>query len=368
MSNKLSIAKRILQELKSDKRTLGLLVVAPIILLLLINVLFDSQYQEYNLGVYNETSIKLDIANANISEFSNPNNLEIKVKDHELDYGLIIKKNKLDLTNFINIDNFSTNTKQVLEKIPDSELKKVLNSSTQYIPDITFIQNGNNPLFDSYIKSDILNNINFDQLTTTKDVHYQFSSNDQIMLLIMEFICFFFAFITVGISFLNERHNRTLQRMLCIGTSRLDIIFGYLIGYGFVGIVQTLIIELMMLHILDISFSIYVIYSVLFNIFFTFFGISLGMFISSFAKTEFQIMQFIPLIIVPQLIFSAILPYDGLYNIISKILPLTYAYKAQENILLKNNPNIITSIIIIIIYITIFLIFTLIKLGKDKEL
>lgn len=103
------------------------------------------------------------------------------------------------------------------------------------------------------------------------------------------------------------------------------------------------------------------------NITLAFVALSLGLFISTFAKSEFQMIQFIPLIIVPQLLFSGIIPLENMHKllqIISYLMPLKFGADNLSRIMLKGQSIEIIPNIIILIFIFIFLMILNITLLK----
>jgi len=160
-----------------------------------------------------------------------------------------------------------------------------------------------------------------------------FSIPDKIMLdnaapAILATLIIFFGFLITGISFLRERTQGTLERMLVSPISRMDIVAGYLLGLLLFALLQTLIMFFYMVYVLDINYRGDLWQILVFQILVGIVAVCMGTFFSAFARNEFQMIQFIPLIIVPQIFLSGLfiqtsqLPY--VLEWISKFLPLTY--------------------------------------------
>ena len=148
----------------------------------------------------------------------------------------------------------------------------------------------------------------------------------------------FFTFILTGVSFLRERAQGTLERLLTTPVSRADILVGYLLGFLLFASLQSLVILLFTIFALQIEYQgalwqIFVLLMVL-----TVVAVSLGIFISTFARNEFQVVQFIPIVLSPQIFLSGvILPVEelpGYFQAVSKVLPLTYAVEGLREIML----------------------------------
>ncbi len=149
----------------------------------------------------------------------------------------------------------------------------------------------------------------------------------------------FFTFILTGVSFLRERSQGTLERLQTTTVSRFDIMVGYMLGFLVFAAIQTAVILLFTVYALQVDYrgSLWEIATILFLVVIV--AVSLGIFISSFARNEFQVVQFIPIILAPQIFLSGvIIPVEAMPRVFewfSTILPLTYAVDGLHNIMLN---------------------------------
>jgi ABC-2 type transport system permease protein len=138
----------------------------------------------------------------------------------------------------------------------------------------------------------------------------------------------FFGFILTGISFLRERTQGTLERLMASPVSKLDIVAGYLLGFLLFALIQTMILFFYNTYVFDVSFSGALWQILVFLILIGIGAVCLGIFFSVLARNEFQIMQFIPLIILPQIVLCGLfVPVSQMPNYLqwlAKALPLTY--------------------------------------------
>src|SRR4030042_53161 len=145
---------------------------------------------------------------------------------------------------------------------------------------------------------------------------------------ILATLILFFGFLITGISFLRERTQGTLERMMVSPMSRMDIVAGYLLGLLLFALIQTLIMFFYMVYVLDINYRGDLWHILVFQVLMGINAVCMGTFFSAFARNEFQMIQFIPLIIVPQIFLSGLfIPVRQLPVVlewISKFLPLTY--------------------------------------------
>jgi len=166
----------------------------------------------------------------------------------------------------------------------------------------------------------------------------------------------FFVFVLTGISFLRERSQGTLERLLSTAVSRSDLLIGYLAGFLIFALVQSIIILMYTLFIVDVDYAgkIWDIIAILLIV--TIASVSMGIFISTFAKNELQVVQFIPLLIAPQIFLSGmILPTSQLpkyFQVVSGALPLTYVNRALRDIILRGASltDVSTEITVLILF------------------
>ena len=149
----------------------------------------------------------------------------------------------------------------------------------------------------------------------------------------------FFTFLLTGVSFLRERSQGTLERLKITPVSRADLLVGYLLGFLLFAMLQSVVILAYTVLVLPVSYQgeIWQVFVVL--VLLTIVAVSLGILVSTFAKNEFQVVQFIPLVIVPQIFLTGVVvPVEGmpwLLENISKVLPLTYAVDMLIGIMLE---------------------------------
>ena len=152
-------------------------------------------------------------------------------------------------------------------------------------------------------------------------------------------LALFFSFLLTGISFLRERSQGTMERLMASPVSRLDIVIGYLLGFFVFALTQTLIIVLFTIYVLDVNYFGDLWQIFIFQIVVIVVAVNLGIFTSTFARNEFQMVQFIPLIIVPQVFLCGVIwPVEQMPDYLqwlSKILPLTYAVDGLRDIMLE---------------------------------
>jgi len=162
---------------------------------------------------------------------------------------------------------------------------------------------------------------------------------DYISPALLAMLALFFGFLLTGISFLRERSQGTLERLMASPVTRADIVLGYLLGFFLFALLQSLIIVLFTVYALNIHYTGDLWQIFVFQVVVLVGAVNLGIFISAFAKNEFQMVQFIPLIILPQAFLCGLLWPVEQMNIalqwIAKFLPLTYAVNGLRGIMVQ---------------------------------
>jgi len=166
-----------------------------------------------------------------------------------------------------------------------------------------------------------------------KDIPVLFDHIGLIMLGIFPFVI---MFLITSIAMLRERTNGTLERLLTTPMGKLDLLFGYGIAFGVAAAIQASVAAGVAYWLLDLDtagspglvIAIAIANAVL--------GVALGLFCSAFARTEFQAVQFMPVVVVTQILLCGLFvardQMAGWLQAISRALPMTYAVEALQEV------------------------------------
>ena len=145
---------------------------------------------------------------------------------------------------------------------------------------------------------------------------------------------FVLMFVVTSITMLRERTTGTLERLMTLPLSKLDLLAGYALAFGLVAAVQALITAVVAFGLLGLEVAGSVVVVVLLAVCNALLGMSLGLFASAFAQSEFQAVQFMPAFVLPQFLLCGLLvPRDrmaALLEWVSYVLPLTWAYDGLQ--------------------------------------
>ncbi len=143
-------------------------------------------------------------------------------------------------------------------------------------------------------------------------------------------------FLITSIAMLRERSSGTLERLMSLPIAKLDLLLGYALAFALLATLQGAITGVVGFWLLDVKADGPAWAVVLLAIANALLGMALGLFLSAFASTEFQAVQFMPAFLFPQILLAGLLiPRDRMpdaLEVISDALPITYAYDALAKI------------------------------------
>jgi ABC-2 type transport system permease protein len=319
-----AITRRLLQQFRHDRRTLALLFVAPLVILGLLGYLIRGGTSAPDVGIANQDQGPVGATIASALEKSskihtvtiNPADGDGKLKDGSLIAYIVFPANFSQLAQQgtiapeMHLEGSQPGLQApVLQALQDA-LTSVAASAVRFQPRVTYLYGGPD----------------LDQL-------------DYFGAAFIGLILFFLVFVVTIVSFLRERSQGTLERLMASPLRRGEIVVGYMIGFTILALVQAVEVLLFSLYVLKVHNQGNVLLIFGFEVLMALSAVNLGIFLSMFARTEFQAVQFIPLVIVPQVLLSGILfpvstePQPLQY--VSDVLPLTYAVNGLRDVMLK---------------------------------
>ena len=153
------------------------------------------------------------------------------------------------------------------------------------------------------------------------------------------FFAFFFVFLLTSVSFLRERSQGTIERLFASPVNNAEIVIGYFLGFLVFALIQSLIVLLFTIYVLNVHFLGNIGFVFLIELIMVVGAVNLGIFLSAFARNELQVVQFMPLVIIPQALLSGFIwPIKSMPPVLqwlSYAVPLTYANTALRDIMIK---------------------------------
>ncbi len=338
----LTVAERVISQIFRDKRTIAMMFLAPLFVLFLLSTILGSSSDDVTIGTVDLPVTFQDTlkTKTDIRTFSSKAAGITAMKDRQIDALITFQKNQPKL--LIEGGDISKNAaalQLIQETLITIQGKQALTANTKLSATVQQLQQ----------QLTQLTNQTFDtpqpaSPTLTKpDIQFLYGNPDaelfdQIAPALMGFFIFLFVFIIAGVSFLRERSSGTLERTLATPLKRSSIVFGYFVGFFLFVTIQTILIQLFIVNVLDVTQQGNYFLLLFVNLLTASVALSLGLLLSSFSRTEFQLIQFIPLAIVPQIFFSGLFDLGDApvwVEIINRLMPLTYAAHALQNIMTR---------------------------------
>lgn len=148
-------------------------------------------------------------------------------------------------------------------------------------------------------------------------------------------------FIITSIATLRERSAGTLDRLMTYPMSKLDFILGYALAFAIVALVQAIIATSVVLGLLQVTVQAGTFPVIVCAVVSALLGTSLGLFMSAFATSEFQAVQFMPAFILPQLLICGLfVARDQMAPFLQKVadvMPLTYSVDAMKQVTMNSS-------------------------------
>lgn len=366
-----ALTKRILYQMIHDKRTMALILFAPIVVLTLIFFILKAENKQYTIGIINASKpvIKQLEDNADYDiriKYISQEDVKSAVINDTIDAAIDIKSNTVFIylsgtdsgiaTKMqILLKNAYAQTKQDELKESIDNLKKSLKNSKQ--------TSG----FDTEIE------LNTDEINYQVDyVTGQENGTlfDKFGTQLIGIIVYFFVFLIAGIQFLNERTSGTLEKILSTPMRRWEIILGYLLGFGLLAILQSSLVTIYVVYVLGLPIMGNIWYVLLITLLTAINALSLGILLSTIANSEFQMVQFIPIIILPQVFLCGLFQISGFWSKLGYIMPLHYTSHAITEVMIKGNGwrYISQDVLVLFALLVFFITLNILLLKKQRKI
>lgn len=306
-----ALALRILRQFLRDRRTLALMLLAPLLVLTLMKLVFEGQAVAPRIGTVAlppPVVTALQDAGAEIEQFQEKTTAMEAMADAELD--AVISLGGLQ-------------PQIVLEGSDPAKSGNVMAAAQKAMQ--TLVPEG--------------------AVIPKPEISYLHGSGDMDTFdyfgsVLVGFFSFFFVFLIAGVSFLRERTTGTLQKLLSTPLRRWEVVAGYLLGFGLFTLLQATLIAWYATSILGIALEGSMLLVLLMNLLLAVTALTLGTLMSAYAQNEFQMFQFIPLVVVPQIFFCGLIDLDSMpewLQTVGQFLPLYYGASALRGIMLRGD-------------------------------
>jgi len=356
----IAIAKKVIKELLRDKRTLALMFIAPVFIMWLMNLMFSAS-----------------------------TTVNVKLATQDLPTGLVTKMDELD---HVDVETYQ-DLDQAKEALANEKVDAVISyKDGEYQVDYANTDASKTSMIRQVLRTSIVNEGTDQLLSRVKQAlpqlkldakapeikeSYQYGDKNtgffaRMIPILIGFVVFFFVFLISGMALLKERTSGTLERLLATPVKRSEIVYGYMLSYGIIAIFQTAVVVLAAIWLLDVEVVGSILNVIIVNVVLALVALAFGILLSTLAKSEFQMMQFIPLVIMPQLFFSGIIPLSSMGEwapTVGKFLPLTYSGDAISQIILygHNLGDILSNLGVLMIFLIILTILNIVGLRRYRK-
>ncbi len=340
----LILARRVIQQFAADRRTMALIIIAPLVVLTFAGILMRTDTSNVSIGVVlldqgatvPLLNTKVNLGQRLVDNLKNgPAAVDVQVLNADAAESLL-NEGKLDaiLTLPADFSEQSVSTRQInlpmkyegsnpmSAKLSDG---MVLQASIKTLASLSGFSIGSE--LPVHIQATYrYGNANFDQL-------------DYIAPVFIGLFVFLFVFILTSVAFLRERSSGTLERLQSTPIHRMEIVLGYMVGLAVFAFFQSLIILGYTIFGLNVHYSGNLLVVFVVELLLALMAVNLGIFFSTFAHNEFQVVQFIPLVVVTQILLSgALWPVEDMpawLQPVAWLMPLTHANRALRDVMIK---------------------------------
>jgi ABC-2 type transport system permease protein len=356
----LAITLRVFRGFRHDPRSIGLMIIAPIVAMSVFGIAFGGEVTNIDVIIVND-----DTGFSPMNETLFISNMIIDNLDPE----------------FLNIK-YMDSMDDAVKQVEDGEVWAAIHFPSNFSSSlttgrtvvITIRADMSNPQVYSAIfiqlqgairtTMDDLGMENTLQIDDSDPVYGEGAEySDFLIPGVIAFAIFMLTTLLTLLSFTSERVNHTLDRLLVTPATEPEIVFGYALAFGIIGTFQAIILVAWGI----LAFDIMIVGSVALAIFVTALlaiaSQAMGILLSAAARTEAQAVQFIPLIVLPVFLLSGIFwpiqAIPGWLRPASYLLPPTYAVDALRSIMVRGWglaeiwPNVLALLVFIMVFLTL---------------
>ena len=349
----LILARRVMLQVLRDRRTVALIFIAPILVVYLGSLLFRSEPSAIPIGVVNEDqgitsplTGSINLGQAITDELSggdslqvitlSPAEMEDRIRDGTVKAAILFPE---DFTvsflrnQQIEIDlrlegSDPARSRTITGYITQSAMKTLAGLAGAGIGSAADTQ-----------EESLESTLPVSVLSTYLYGGEEFDAMDYIAPVYIALLGMFFVFLLACVALLRERSQGTMERLAATPASRFEIVLGYMLGLGLFGLIQVSVILFFSVWVIGIHYHGSLALMLVIIAIMAVVGVNLGILASAFARTEFQVLQFIPLVYIPQVLlggtFWAVTDMPLFLQPIAYLMPIYYANISLRDVMLK---------------------------------
>lgn len=371
-----AVTKRIFSDMRNDRRTIALILIAPILAMTVFGLAFSGDVEDVNVIVVNHDE-GFTVPGGDFKSLSN--NIISNMDDETVNIQFIGSENqaldKIEKGEAYAIIIFPANfTKDVFKNTKNPNSSDVIGITVKADESVVNVKNAIYGTLIDAQKTTFDNEGFKSPIDIKEDPVYGKNAEfiDFFVPGIMAFVVYILTTLLTLISFVGERVSGTLERVLVTPITETEVITGYGIAFSIVGIVQSAILLIIGVTVFDIT--------IIGNVLLAFLGIailavvcqSLGILLSNLADRVEQAIQFIPFVVLPAFLLSGIFwPIEAIpqwLRPLSYLMPPTYAASASRAVMIKGwgIDMIWIDLLVLVVFALVFLILSIHSLKSKR--
>lgn len=300
----INIAKRIIKQITHDRRSLAMMLVVPLFLLTLLYLLLGK-------SSYVPAVMLDDLPQPFVAALEEVDTISVIEMNAAESYTVILENEEADAVISQDEDGI-----HIIMREPNSVKMSAVTDAVK----------------EAAAQLNPQGQVTIDFIYGAKDQ----STFDSLGFLLLGFLAFFLIFMFSGISFVRERTSDTVERLMLTPVRTASVVGGYVLGFSFFALIQSILIILFAKFVLRMPFIGQWWWALLIMMLIAIMAVVMGVLVSAVSRNEFQVMQFIPVVILPQIFFSGLIPVDTLpYHLdyVSVVMPLYYGCMGLKDVL-----------------------------------
>ena len=327
-----ALARRIVTQFRRDRRTVALILIVPIVIISLVGYLIDIKPSDTPVGIVNDDAAAVSIADLIVHAIEEESDLKLTDLSRE------------------EAERQLRNGKINAALVFPSDFTRNLVTANE--PTVTLLLEGSDAQVMAHVRGTLtaaiqqtlagLPGVEGRLIEVEPAFLYggeDYSTLDYLGPAFIVLMPWFFVFLLTSVSFVRERVQGTVERLLASPLSRFEIVLGYMLGFGIFSLVQSLEMLLFTVYVLDVNCEGSIFLAILTVIVMIMTAVNLGILLSTFARNEFQAIQFVPLVVFPQALLGGLfwsldsLPWSLRW--LSYLMPVTYANSAVRDVMIR---------------------------------
>ena len=327
-----ALARRIVTQFRRDLRTVALILIVPIVVISLVAYLIDIKPSDTPVGVVNDDAAVVSISDLIIHAIDEESDLKLTELSRE-DAERQLRDGKINAA-----------------LVFPSDFTRDLITANE--PTITLLLEGSDAQVMAHVRDTLtiaiqqtlagVSGVEGRLIQVEPSFLYggeDYTTMDYLGPAFIVLMPWFFVFLLTSVSFVRERVQGTVERLLASPLSRFEIVLGYMVGFGIFSLIQSLEMLLFTVYVLDVNCEGSIFLAILTVVVVIMTAVNLGILLSTFARNEFQAIQFVPLVVFPQALLGGLFwSLDSLpwfLRWLSYLMPVTYANSAVRDVMIR---------------------------------